>query len=61
MLGRLPDGAYIAEHKDELKLFSDVSEEHFAWRDIVEATNAHDYVKDGGYEDWTSLKDGADA
>ena len=30
MLGRLPDGAYIAEHKDELKLFSDVSEEHFA-------------------------------
>lgn len=61
MLGRLPDGAYIAEHKDELKLFSDVSEEHFAWRDIVEATNAHNYVKDGGYEDWTSLKDGADA
>lgn len=61
MLGRLPDGAYIAEHKDELKLFADVTEEHFAWRDIVEATNAHDYVKDGGYEDWTSLKDGADA
>lgn len=61
MLGRLPDGAYIAEHKNELKLFSDVSEEHFAWRDIIEATNAHDYVKDGGYEDWTSLKDEADA
>ena len=61
MLGRLPDGAYIAEHKDELKLFADVTEEHFAWRDIIEATNAHDYVKDGGYEDWTSLKDGADA
>lgn len=61
MLGRLPDGAYIAEHKDELRLFADVPEEHFAWRDIIEATNAHDYVKDGGYEDWTSLKDGADA
>lgn len=55
MLGRVPDGVWIARHTDELKLFPDVPESHYAWRDIVEATNAHGYERDGIYEKWTGL------
>lgn len=61
MLGRRPDGAYIAANLDELKLFPDVPESHFAWREIIEATNPHAYVRHGGFEDWTGLTGEADA
>ncbi len=56
MLGRVPDGVWINDHLDDLKLFGDVDREHYAFFDIVEATNAHGYVKDGGFEDWTGLR-----
>ena len=56
MLGRMADGVWIAAHLDELKLFPDVPEDHFAFRAIAEATNAHDYVKHGIYESWTGLR-----
>ena len=55
MLGRVADGAWIAANLDELKLFEDVPRGHFAFRDIVEATNAHEYERDGRYEEWTGL------
>lgn len=56
MLGRMADGVWIAAHLDELKLFPDVPEDHFAFRAIAEATNAHDYVKHGIYESWTGVR-----
>ncbi len=55
MLGRVADGAWIEGHMGELKLFEDVPRGHFAFRDIVEATNAHEYERDGRYEEWTGL------
>lgn len=56
MLGRVPDGVYINAHLDELTRFPDVSEDFYAFRDIVEATNSHDYSKDGGFEHWSRLR-----
>lgn len=56
MLGRVPDGVYINAHLGELTRFPDVSEGFYAFRDIVEATNSHDYSKDGGFEHWSGLR-----
>lgn len=56
MLGRVPDGVYINAHLGELTRFPDVSEGFYAFRDIVEATNSHDYSKDGGFEHWSRLR-----
>lgn len=55
MLGRVPDGVYINAHLGELTRFPDVGEGFYAFRDIVEATNAHGYERDGVYEKWTGL------
>ena len=55
MLWRVPDGVWINDNLDDLKLFPDVGRDHFAFRDIVEATNAHDYERNGHYESWTGL------
>lgn len=56
MLGRVADGAWINAHEDELKLFPDVPRSHWGFFEIVEATNSHDYEKDGSFENWTGLK-----
>lgn len=56
MLGRVPDGVYINARLGELTRFPDVSEGFYAFRDIVEATNSHDYSKDGGFEHWSRLR-----
>lgn len=58
MLGRVADSTWIVENleNDALKLFPDVARDHYAFFDIVEATNSHDYEKDNGYESWTGLK-----
>ena len=48
MLGRVADGAWIVEHLDELKTFVDLGQGHYAFFDVVEATNAHDYERAGG-------------
>lgn len=56
MLGRVPDGVYINARLGELTRFPDVSEGFYAFRDIVEATNSHDYSKDGGFEHWSGLR-----
>ena len=56
MLGRVPDGVFIAAHLDEIRRFPDVGEGFYAFRDIVEATNSHDYSKDGGFEHWSALR-----
>ena len=57
MLGRVADGAWIVAHLGELKTFVDLGQDHYAFFDVVEATNAHDYERADGtrYESWTGL------
>ena len=57
LLGRSADRTFIAEHADELRIFSDVTTAHWGYYAVVEATNAHDYTKDNGVESWSSLAD----
>ena len=54
MLGRLPDEDYIDAHEDDLGLFPDVTK-NWAYYDVVEATNDHQYKKTSSGEDWTKL------
>ena len=52
MLGRSADKAYVDAHGDELTQFTDVSQYYWAYYEIMEATNAHDYTQKGGTETW---------
>lgn len=54
MLGREGDQAFIQQHQEELKRFTDVTSAHWAYHHIVEATNEHDYTKQGDCEKWSS-------
>lgn len=56
MLGRSADEDYVNQHEDDLRLFPDVSTDYWAYYQIVEATNAHDYTKEGNTESWSKLK-----
>ena len=53
MLGRSADKAYVDSHGDTLRTFPDVKSTSWAYYDICEATNSHDYNKTGGTESWT--------
>lgn len=55
MLGRSADQAYVDKHSDELRQFADVGTDNWAYYDIAEATNSHDYAKSGSGERWTDL------
>lgn len=55
MLGRSADERYVDRHSEDLNQFSDVQSGHWAYHQIMEATNAHDYEKNGGTESWTKL------
>lgn len=55
MLGRSGDTAYVNTHLDALRQFPDTTQRHWAYYNIMEATNAHDYEKSGGAERWTGL------
>lgn len=56
MLDRLADQAFADEHANELVTFSDLSVSHWAYEQILEAANAHQYTRDEtGIEDWTAL------
>ena len=56
MLGRIPDESYINSHLLQVRQFTDLGLPHWAFYQIMEAANAHDYVKDNGVEDWTRLQ-----
>lgn len=55
MLGRAADEAFVDRHSDELRQFPDVPESYWAYYNIMEATNAHDFGMENGTEDWTGL------
>lgn len=52
MLGRSADEAYIEENIDSLTTFEDVTKAHWAYLNIFEATNKHDYTKENDKEIW---------
>ena len=54
MLGRVADEAFI-DAADALRSFSDLSDAHWAYYSIMEATNAHDYTTSDGVEEWEAL------
>lgn len=56
MLGRSADESYVDGHQDILMQFNDISSSHWAYYQVVEATNAHDYTKNNNKETWTGLK-----
>ena len=41
---------------EELTVFPDLSEGHWAYYTVLEAANGHDYEQDGEGENWTRLK-----
>lgn len=55
MLGRSADEAFVDSHQTSLVQFGDITDRHWAYYQVMEATNAHDYTKDNGVEDWTRL------
>lgn len=55
MLERVADKQYIDSSSDIIK-FTDISTAHWAYYDVMEATNGHDYGKVDDVETWTSLK-----
>ena len=54
MLDRHADQTFIDTHTD-LRIFEDVPASHWAYFDICEAANPHDYEKKGDTEIWTEL------
>ena len=55
LLDRAADEDYVDDHAGELRQFPDVSASYWAYHDIVEATNDHDYTKPSSGENWTEL------
>ena len=55
VLGRVCDNNYVNLHADELLAFSDLAPAHWAYYDIAEAANGHDYVR-APAETWTALR-----
>ena len=53
MLGRSADPTFIDTHHD-LQSFQNVPPTHWAYYDICEAVNGHDYEKTGQQERWTA-------
>lgn len=55
MLGRSADEAFVDSNQASLVQFGDITDRHWAYYQVMEATNAHDYTKTDSVEDWTSL------
>ncbi|HIU10618.1 MAG TPA: S-layer homology domain-containing protein [Candidatus Avidehalobacter gallistercoris] len=57
LLDRAADEDYVDAHAGSLRTFSDVSVSNWAYYNIIEATNGHEYKKSGSAENWTDLAD----
>lgn len=55
MLGRAADKSFV-DSSTSIKTFTDLSKSYWAYYDIMEATNAHDYKTANGSEAWSALK-----
>ena len=52
MLGRAADRDYVIDHQADLVQFTDLTRAHWGYFQIMEATNAHEYTKSNGTENW---------
>ena len=52
MLGRAADRDYVIDHQADLVQFTDLNRTYWGYYQIMEATNAHDYTKSNGTENW---------
>ena len=52
MLERAADQDYVDDNRQELTVFLDVPRSHWAYYQIMEATNEHDYTRVRGEEHW---------
>lgn len=55
MLGRSADVDFVDDHALALRQFPDISRGYWAYYDICEAVNAHEYDKTGSTENWSKL------
>ena len=55
MLRRYPDKDYISNH-DNLIRYIDLSQTHWAYYEILEASNKHEYMRQGDSEMWITEK-----
>ena len=53
LLERSADQGYIRSHLNELRIFADLTEDHWAYWYAMETANGHDYVKSGSSESWS--------
>ena len=53
MLERSADEDYVDENADSLVTYTDLAETHWAYYDVMEASNTHDYTKTAE-ENWTT-------
>ncbi len=56
MLGRSADKAFVNIHAASLRQFTDLANTHWAYYDIMEAANSHNYSKSNRVESWIDLK-----
>lgn len=55
VLDRVCDKAYADANANQLASYVDLTAQHWAYYDLVEAINAHDYHSDGKEETWIGL------
>ena len=56
VLTRICDKDYVAANSTKLNNYNDITASHWAYYEILEASNAHDYKAASGVETWTALK-----
>ncbi|MBC8535441.1 S-layer homology domain-containing protein [Feifania hominis] len=56
MLNRSADKIFVDRHSKELRPFVDLSQGHWGYYQIVEATNTHDYTRGDDGEVWVATK-----
>ena len=47
------DRDFLESHGDEIRHFTDLKSDHWAYGEIAEAVNAHEYRKTESGEEWT--------
>ena len=52
MLGRSADREYVEDHSGSLRSFADLSRDHWAYFEIAEAVNVHEFNRLSGNEVW---------
>ncbi len=56
MLERKADKVFVRKNKDIVRQFNDLNEDHWAYFEIMEATNAHYYLRNSDFsETWNSI------